>query len=271
MKKLLLSLTLFAGFTASAQVYYNASASADFLNGSVADFDGDSLTWNVLDASTDLGTTVAPAISAMGEVLFSQSWATDPLTPDNVYFTPRIDLTGATGTINLTWKAASPDATSTGFYEEYYSVYVFDGYSNAPAAFAAAPLHTGALTAGETIFNLSYPVSSFAGADSLIIAFRHHNCTDEDLLLIDDINVSRVNEINENVISASVFPNPSKDVVNFEVAGEIATIEITTLEGKVVLTATDKTVQVAELKTGLYLYTITTADGKIAKGSLAKN
>jgi hypothetical protein len=270
MKKLLLTLTVFAGFTATAQVYYNASAAADFQLGGIQEVDGDTNNWQILDITTFPVTQVQP----FGECLASSSFDNVneiPLTPDNIYFTPRIDLTGATGTINLTWKAVSPETDASGWYQEYYSVYVFDGFANAPAAFAAAPLHSAALTAGQQIFNFSYPVSSFAGVDSLIVAFRHHNCTDENYLFIDDIRVAGTAGINENVISASVYPNPTKDVINFEVTGEIATVEITTLDGKSVLTATDKTVQVAELRTGLYLYTITTAEGKIAKGTFAKN
>jgi hypothetical protein len=270
MKKLLLSLTVFAGFTASAQVYYNASTAAEFQLGGFLEIDGDTNNWQIVD----LGSFSVTQVQPLGECLLSESFNnqdTIALTPDNIYLTPRIDLTSATGTINLSWKVASPETTASGWYQEYYSVYVFDGPSNSVAAFAAPPLHTGALTAGQQIFNLSYPVSSFAGADSLIVAFRHHNCTDENWLFVDDIRVSGTNGINENVISASVYPNPAKDVINFEVAGNIATVEITTLDGKSVISSTDKTVSVEDLKTGLYLYTITTAEGKIAKGNFSKN
>ncbi len=269
MKKLLLSIALFAGFSASAQVYFNASTQAEFFLGSVADLDGDSLTWGVIDAAGFPSTAVQP----MGECLASSSYdntAMAPLTPDNLYLTAPINLVGATGTINLTWKAASPETTVSVWYQEFYSVYVFDGNSNAAAAFAAAPLHTGALTAGEQIFNLSYPVSSFAGADSLIVAFRHHNCTDENYLLIDDIRVSGINGINENVTTASVYPNPVVDVVNFEVSEEISSIVVTSLEGKTVATTTSTSLNVSEFNVGMYLYTIETVSGKVAFGNFTK-
>lgn len=271
MKKLLLSLTVLAGLSANSQVYYNASASADFLLGGVQEIDGDTNNWNVLDLSLQTSWSLPTALSDMGEVLFSESWNGNDLTPDNIYFTPRIDLTSATGTLNLTFKATSPDPTSDNFYFENYSVYVFDGYTNAVAAFAAAPAFTEVLPAGQTIYTHTVNVSSFAGADSLIVAFRHHACTGQWMVCLDDINVSGTNGINENVITASVYPNPAKDVINFEVAGDITTVEITTLDGKSVISSTDKTVSVADLKTGLYLYTLTTSNGKIAKGNFSKN
>lgn len=269
MKKLLLSLTVFAGLSATAQVYFQEDFTAPGA-WSVLSTDSDTLDWS-------FGSLAAGhPLAAQGTFALSNSWtsANGALTPDNFLFSPVINLTSATGTINMSFKVGSPEPTDPApndFYQEYISVYATDGTSGLAAALAGAPIHGAALTAGQQMFTFTYPISSFAGADSLILVFRHHNCTDENFIILDDINVSGTNGINENVISASVYPNPSKDVVNFEVAGEIATIEITTLEGKVVLTATDKTVQVAELKTGLYLYTITTADGKIAKGSLAKN
>jgi hypothetical protein len=267
MKKLLLSLSLFVGFGSFGQEYYNASMGADFANGSIIEVDGDTNNWLILDVSA-----FAAPLNGFGEALCSFSFINGigPLNPDNIYVTPPIDLTGASGVINLSWKAGSSEATSTTFYEEFYSVYVFNGMSGAAAAFAAAPLHTGALTAGQTIFNLSYPVSSFAGSDSLLVAFRHHNCTDEYILMIDDINVSGTAGINENVINANVYPNPANDVLNIAINEEIESVSIVTLDGKVVATSTSSTVNVADLTSGMYVYEITTANGNVARDTFVK-
>ncbi|MFN5982441.1 MAG: T9SS type A sorting domain-containing protein [Fluviicola sp.] len=269
MKKLLLSLTVFAGLSATAQVYFQEDFTAPGA-WTVLNNDTDTLNWS-------FGSVVATnPLSTQGTFAISNSWTTanGALTPDNLLFSPVINLTSATGTINMTFKVGSPEPTDPApndFYQEYISVYATDGFTGLPAALAAAPIHGAALTAGQQMFTFTYPISSFAGADSLILVFRHHNCTDENFIVLDDINVSGTNGINENVISASVYPNPAKDVINFEVAGNIATVEITTLEGKSVISSTDKTVSIADLKTGLYLYTITTAEGKIAKGNFTKN
>lgn len=268
MKKLLLSLSLFVGFGSFGQVYYNASMAADFANGSIIEADGDTNNWTLLDVSA-----FAAPMNSFGEALCSFSYSNSEqaaLTPDNIYVTPPIDLTGASGAINLTWKAGSSETTASGWYEEYYSVYVFNGTAGAAAAFAGTPLHTGALTAGQQIFNLSYPVSSFAGSDSLFVAIRHHNCTDEFILMIDDINVSGTNGINENVISAKVYPNPANDVLNISINEEIESVSIVTLDGKVVATSTGSTVNVAELTSGMYIYEITTANGNVARDTFMK-
>ncbi len=77
--------------------------------------------------------------------------------------------------------------------------------------------------------------------------------------------------IEENVISANVYPNPAKDQVNFSVNGEIETIVITTLDGKVVAESNTAAVNTADFANGMYIYTLTTKEGKIATGNFAKN
>jgi hypothetical protein len=273
MRKILLTLSVFAGFTVSAQVYYSASTSAEFTAGSIYDADGDSANWGVLNTSVFTATTAE--ITAMGECLYSQSWDSIPLTPDNFYFTPVINMTSASGTINLSWKVASPDNTASTFFAENYSVYVFDGFSNITAALTGTPVHSGALTAGETVFSMSYPISNMAGVDSLIIAFRHHNCTDQDLILLDDILVSGTNGLNENFISASVYPNPANDVLNINLNGiEIENITILSLDGKVVISKDVNTVNgiidISSLNAGMYMYKVTSKSGQFAKHTFVK-
>jgi hypothetical protein len=267
MKKTLLSLgVVLAGFTASAQ-YFSASTAADFSNFSSYDADGDSLAWEISDLSTD------PALGGQGEVLMSFSYdnaTQSPLTPDNILFTPVINLTGATGTIALQFKAGSPETTASGWYEEFLSVYAFDGYSNMAAALAS-PIHSEALEGGEEMFFFTYNLSSFAGADSLIIAFRHHNSTDEFAIVLDEINVVNYLNINENVVDASVFPNPATDVLNISAKEEeVVTINVVTMDGKVVMTANGASANVADLRTGMYIYEAVMASGKVARGNFAK-
>lgn len=79
------------------------------------------------------------------------------------------------------------------------------------------------------------------------------------------------NGINENVISASVYPNPANDVLNIDIAEEIATVSVLSLDGKVVATSTTASVNVADLNAGMYIYQVTTANGSIATGNFAKN
>lgn len=272
MKKTLLTLTIaLAGFVSNAQ-YFSATAGADFQNFSILDADGDGENWGIYDLST----VTAPAVSSMGEALASFSYdgtAQVPLTPDNYIFSPVINLSAVTGTVALNFTVASPETTASGWYEEYLSVYVTDGLNSAALAQAYAnPVHDEALTAGETAFTFQYNISTFAGADSLILIFEHHNCTDENFIAMDNITVTNFLNVNENVITASVYPNPTTDVLNI-VAGneEIETVTVASLDGKVVMNATSGTLDVADLKAGMYIYNVTTKAGKLATGNFVKN
>lgn len=74
-------------------------------------------------------------------------------------------------------------------------------------------------------------------------------------------------------ITVSAFPNPATDVVTFEVNGTDATnVTIVGLDGKVVasqeITGTTTEVNVADLKAGVYIYTIYAEKGAILSKKL---
>lgn len=77
--------------------------------------------------------------------------------------------------------------------------------------------------------------------------------------------------LNENVISASVYPNPANDVLNIKTTEDVASVVITTTDGKVVATSNTTNVNVASLKAGMYIYQVTTVSGKVGTGNFAKN
>ena len=70
----------------------------------------------------------------------------------------------------------------------------------------------------------------------------------------------------------SVYPNPASDVVTFETKGmEAANLVITSLAGKVVVStsveqATD--INVSELESGVYFYTVSAENGSVRTGKL---
>ena len=89
---------------------------------------------------------------------------------------------------------------------------------------------------------------------------------------IDDINIAKVqlNSLDENTVVSSVYPNPANDELNFKVNGEITSITINTLDGKVVKNSTSLTVDVSALSPGMYIYHVNVG-GKIAAGNFVKN
>jgi hypothetical protein len=84
-------------------------------------------------------------------------------------------------------------------------------------------------------------------------------------LWIDDVKLLNLasSSINENVISdLNVYPNPASDVLNFDTEEEIESVVITSIDGKVALTAKSSVVNIADLKSGVYVYRVTTVSGK---------
>lgn len=122
--------------------------------------------------------------------------------------------------------------------------------------FLAASTHTGEFQAGGAFHTFNEP----GGADWNLNAA---------LGIYPVVNFTA--GINENVITASVYPNPASDVLNIKSTEEIEAVVISTMDGKVVAEGTSSSVNVSELNAGIYLYTATTVSGKVARGNFAKN
>lgn len=268
MKKLLLSLALItAGFASNAQVF-SENWTAPQAGWVSTQLDADTNYWGV--ASVSSGT-----FASQGNFAYSESWQDDgtssglALTPDNLLISPVINASGLTGSLTLSFKVGSPETTASGFYEEYLSVYVTDGYNGLTAALAS-PIHSQVLAGGDQLYTFNYSINNMLGADSVMLVFRHHNCTEMNFIVLDDINVSNTAGIDENVISASVYPNPATTTLNIDVAEEVTSVVILTTDGKIVASSTNKNVDIASLSEGLYLYQVITVSGKYAKGNFVK-
>jgi hypothetical protein len=83
--------------------------------------------------------------------------------------------------------------------------------------------------------------------------------------------VNLVLGVNENVISTSVYPNPANSELNIKTTEEIASVVITTTDGKTVATGNSSNINVASLNAGMYIYQVTTVSGKIGTGNFVKN
>jgi hypothetical protein len=67
-----------------------------------------------------------------------------------------------------------------------------------------------------------------------------------------------------------VYPNPANDVLNISANGEISNVVISALDGKILKTTTESSVDVSDLKTGMYIYQVI-VDGKVFSGNFVKN
>ena len=173
-------------FTTFAQNYYfNDFNTIDKVNGwQRFDVDGDGKQWADYLTVTDSGGNIITPAS-----LISRSWETTALTPNNWIISPAINLTAATGLIDLTWKV---QAAAAAWDKERYTVYV--GTTRTMAALSASPIKFTEIYDDPSDLGTQYlrsiDVSSFAGK-TIYIAFRHHDVTNNDFISIDDVTVSK--------------------------------------------------------------------------------
>ena len=76
-------------------------------------------------------------------------------------------------------------------------------------------------------------------------------------------------------IELSAFPNPATDVLNIKTTADATSVSIISMDGKVVSTqemnGTSATVNVSELKAGVYFYEVEALDGTVVRHKFLKN
>lgn len=89
------------------------------------------------------------------------------------------------------------------------------------------------------------------------------------VLWLDNIQVvgGGTTSINENEVSALVYPNPAADVLNIELNEVATSVSVVSLDGKVVISesvnSSNVSVDVSNLVQGAYVYVIETANGTV--------
>lgn len=134
------------------------------------DADGDSLGWTTMYNGADQGMMLS----------FSYDNTLGALTPDNWLISPKIH-TVAGNAITMEWDIA---AGNNSYYAEHYGVYVSTTTTDT-AAFTL--LNEWTLTSAATT-PMNIDLSAYAGQD-IYVAFRHFNCSDELVLLLDNVNI----------------------------------------------------------------------------------
>jgi hypothetical protein len=276
MKKSLLSMGAILALTVStslnAQIY-----SEDFENPAAWDAttswgsfqnDADTNQWGLYDLSTSTNAVLA----AMGGVAGSASWNTVPLTPDNFIYSPPINLTTYTETaLSFKYIASNP-----AWPAENFSVYVV---KNSADLATATPVYTETIAVGGVLYTKTVNISALSGtadADSVRIVFRHHDCSDNYYLFIDDVQVTDAAGLNKvEAIAVSAFPNPVVDVLNINLKENISSVTIMSTEGKVISSnlvnnLNTASVNVAELVSGVYMYQVKTSNGVVVTNKFVK-
>lgn len=294
MKKLLLSLGVFASLSLSAQTLVNGSFEAAMTpNANFPEFTS-TTGWFGWYTSAE---TVAPfagaqaakietKIDATTNSLFGLG-ATDPLTG---YFDQTIDGGGSAIAhpenieVSVMYKFTSVNGDSASIVVEVYDtlaagnsddVLLYFGYLDLFASVATYTNGVITMTADATGTGTAnyvdvYAVSSQSGW------FNANIPEVGNTLWMDDMSMTNyaasVKENNE--IVASVFPNPTNDFLNFKINRDVKSMEIISMDGKVVISAefnsTVGAVNVSSLDKGVYTYVLTTVKGEKSTSTFVK-
>jgi len=148
-----------------------------------------------------------------------------PLNPDNWLITPQLVLRDGYG-YELSFKVGAAD---TDYYAEKYSVLVS---TTGTALSNFTEIHAERLTYGGSMKTVRLDLSQYAG-QSIYVAFRHWDSTDEYVLVIDDVEVTErlsITENNNNNIR--IYPNPSSGQVTIETS-ENSIVRILDITGRI--------------------------------------
>ena len=171
------------------------------------------------------------------------------LTPDNWMISPAIAIP-AEGA-HISWWIGAIDSN---YYAEHYQVKVSTNPSDL-SSFTNVYDETLTSSAWK---ERSVDIMQYAG-QTIYIAFVHNNCTDMNMLLLDDINVAEGpgTGIEEETVENPVFiyPNPASTMLNVH-AENYRTVQIVNFLGQVVysanVTENDFQINVSNLSNGVY-------------------
>lgn len=158
------------------------------------DRDGDTKNWGFFNAgatSNNIGFT--------GRWMGSRSWENVALKPDNlITFSNAIAVPN--GNAKLRFNVASNDGATD--FAENYAVYITSS-SDANTIIAQAPVLEETLTKGRVLFTKEIDLSAFLG-QNVYLSFRHFNCTDKNILMVDNIKVVTTLPVDANSVQTTV-------------------------------------------------------------------
>ena len=213
MKKTLLFVlaAVFACYTMNAQVLF----SEDFESGALSawtlyDEDGDGNDWTNVDVSgSEITTHGGSHVGASHSYISGTA-----LTPDNWMVTTNAITVPDAGYM-LTWYDAAQDPN---YPAEKYSVYV-STTGNTVADFTAEPVFTITLSTNEWTMR-TVDFSAYAG-QSIYIAFRHYDVSDQFWFKIDDIELAKPLTVPEITLTRLTTPATVDVNTPFTISGVV--------------------------------------------------
>ena len=144
-------------------------------------------TWNNVDADGDTYLWTAYAgVGADGNpglVYSASNNGTVALTPDNWLISPAITLP-ENSQLNFYVKPFDP-----GFPDDHYGVFISTVGNTVGDFNPLSPIYSETLQAPDTWKKRTIDLSAYAG-QTVYIAFRHYDCTDQNVMFLDDISIT---------------------------------------------------------------------------------
>ncbi|WP_298421787.1 T9SS type A sorting domain-containing protein [uncultured Kordia sp.] len=120
----------------------------------------------------------------------------------------------------------------------------------------------------SALANVVTPLKSFMQADMIDDAMASFtnvvNPDDSGLSGISTFNFSTLSIATEELTGVSVYPNPTTDKIHITGVADITTVEVTNINGQLVLKSTSnlETLDMSSLQTGLYFVKVLTKDAQ---------
>ena len=213
MKKILLPVLALCTAGAYGQTYFSDDFASGLGSWTLIDADGDGNEWNISNAAA-----YGSAVPFDGDFAQARSWtgADGALNPDNyMVSTAGISIPGAAGNCVLSWTTGTIQGAP--FHEENYSVLVATG-TDVASLLAADEVFTETLADDQEVLNRSVDLSAYIGS-TIYIAFRHHSCTNMNMLVVDDVTVATLPDYDISVNSLNLQTFVEAGMVNIE--GEV--------------------------------------------------
>jgi len=227
----------------------------------VNDLDADGNGWGLYNTNAS-----SAAAGLTGIYWASASYgAAGALTPDNLLYTPTMDIPAAETGIVFEMRVA---ASYTPDFAENFTVYVYD---NADGVNLNTPIHSETLTAGGagTAKMISVDVPATFAGKTIGFLIRHYDCTNQATFMVDDFEVSYGNTLStedNSIGKMSIYPNSVKEIVTINTDKVINSITIVNQLGQTVKVIQEKeilnnTVNLSNLSSGLYFMSIKVENG----------
>ena len=187
--------------------------------------------------------------------------STGALTPDNWLITPALTIPSEGA--KLSFYVNAQDAS---YPAEHYGVYV-STTGTAPSNFTLLYEEDLDEDGGNRVqgewkekrVNLPY------GNQTIYIAFRHFNVTDQFWMNIDNVNVTAGVGVENHEVSTKIYPNPANTVLNINANSNINRVEVYNMMGQMVgmYEANDVNTQIntSAFANGVYTVKISTENG----------